>query len=102
VELLIQHAFEIFEVDRQNDWTEYFEKYNDVEEPKPVNAEEEAKLNLPDDESKEILDDLDEFDVDCDEEVEPTYSSSSISQLPPTHDMVRNAAKGRQESCKLF
>lgn len=90
---------EIFEVDKQNDWVEFFEKYPDVVEPKEcLDPEAEAKLSYN---TKAMLadeDDLDDDDFDGDEELEPaTCSNSSI--LPPTPDLI---GRYNPQSCEYL
>jgi len=43
VELLIQHAYEVFTVDRRVDWSNFFEQYPDVEEPKPMDRSQSGE-----------------------------------------------------------
>ncbi|KAI6184072.1 hypothetical protein M3Y97_00557100 [Aphelenchoides bicaudatus] len=91
VELLIQYAFEIFELDKQDDWTEFFEKYPDVTEPNEcLDPAAEAKLNY----SAKILADEDDLDEeDYFDEIE-----QSSSQLPPTPDLLaRNKAESSSD-----
>jgi hypothetical protein len=86
-------------VDKQNDWAEFFEKYPDVPEPNEcLDPDAEKKLNYT---SKNILADEDDLDYDDDfeYEVEPTCSSSSVSQLPPTPDLL---TRNKTESCEFL
>jgi hypothetical protein len=101
VENLIQHAFEIFEVDKQTDWVEFFEKYPDVVEPKEcLDPSVEEKLNYT---SKAILADEDDDDLEDDEyygeDLEPPTCSSSSVQLPPTPDLI---GRYKAESCEYL
>lgn len=86
-------------MDKQDDWTEFFEKYPDVPEPKEcLDPEAEKRLNYP---PKTILadeDDLDEYGSENEYEVEPTCSSSLASHLPPTPDLLTRKA----ESCEYL
>lgn len=91
---------EIFDIDKQEDWVEFFKTYPDVVEPKEcLDPEMEKKLTYS---SKSILADEDNLEDDLEEdeyEFEPTCSSSSVSQLPPTPDMI---ARYKAESCEYL
>uniref|UniRef100_A0A914E991 Uncharacterized protein n=1 Tax=Acrobeloides nanus TaxID=290746 RepID=A0A914E991_9BILA len=94
VELLIKHAFEIFCVDKMEDWKEFFQKYPDLAEPKILDEKSEAQIarqvNI------EIIEDEDlEDDDDIDEEPEMGNSSTNTSQQPPTPDLLRNTSNSR-------
>lgn len=96
VEMIIQFAFEIFEVDKQADWVEFFEKYQDAVEPKEcLDPGEEAKLNYN---SKMLADedDLDDEFGDEDEELNPPTCSSSV---PATPDLI---GRYKAESCEYL
>uniref|UniRef100_A0A915EV06 Uncharacterized protein n=1 Tax=Ditylenchus dipsaci TaxID=166011 RepID=A0A915EV06_9BILA len=73
VELLIQNAFEVFFVDKAVDWQEFFETYKDVAEPKLVDADMEADIELEDEGDE--LEEEEEYDI-CDEYTEIPSGSS--------------------------
>ncbi|KAI6242703.1 Protein kinase C and RhoGAP domain containing protein [Aphelenchoides fujianensis] len=91
VELLIQHAFEIFDVNREQDAKDFFSKYPEVPRPKPVDALTEMTLNsrLMGNDEDNLSDD---FDNSEDEQLD-AGSSGAFSQLPPTPDLLRTSKK---------
>jgi len=89
IELIIEYAFEIFDVDGKQDWKEFFEKYSNLKEPEQIEGDPidyaQEDIGLDGDE-----DDL-EDDYDGEDEIEQTAcSSSNVSQQPPTPDLLRN------------
>ncbi|KAH7706639.1 RhoGAP domain-containing protein, partial [Aphelenchoides avenae] len=96
VQMLIQHAFEIFCVDHQSDWKAFFERYPEVEEPKNAGAEcGVTTFTIDDPTLVGDEDDLEEEYEISDDEPEPTCSSSAISRQPPTPDLLRNTTGAR-------
>uniref|UniRef100_A0A158PNM3 F-BAR domain-containing protein n=1 Tax=Anisakis simplex TaxID=6269 RepID=A0A158PNM3_ANISI len=50
VELLIKNAFEVFNVDRAEDWHDFFQNYPEIEQPPAVDPETEAHIGEGEDE----------------------------------------------------
>uniref|UniRef100_A0AC34QM43 Uncharacterized protein n=1 Tax=Panagrolaimus sp. JU765 TaxID=591449 RepID=A0AC34QM43_9BILA len=92
IEIIINYAFEIFGVECKQDWKEFFEKYSNLKEPEQqlenVDQTDFTREGLGIGEDDDELDE--EFDGE--DEIEQTgCSSSNVSQLPPTPDMLRNS-----------
>ncbi|VDN50631.1 unnamed protein product [Dracunculus medinensis] len=88
VEMLIKHAFEIFGVDRADDWQRFFQKHVEIEEPLLADAEMEARL-----EQSDVLDVEDLLEDDND------TLCSSFSPQPPTPDLLKNTSRNKFSSC---
>ncbi|KHN81756.1 Rho GTPase-activating protein 29 [Toxocara canis] len=87
VELLIKNAFEVFNIDRAEDWRVFFQNYPDIEEPPAVDPEIEAHIGESEGlEEDDLLDD--ETDVVC----------ASFVPQPPTPDLLKNTSRGKNES----
>ncbi|KAI6194333.1 hypothetical protein M3Y96_01113900 [Aphelenchoides besseyi] len=102
VETLIQYAFEVFDVDRTDDWNHFFERYQ-LPIPNPVDAKTEANLNqtmL----ANEVDNLSDDFENSDDEQLDAEReSSTAFSQLPPTPDLLlRNKSKKAESSSEDF
>uniref|UniRef100_A0A914ZQJ2 Rho GTPase-activating protein 29 n=2 Tax=Parascaris univalens TaxID=6257 RepID=A0A914ZQJ2_PARUN len=87
VELLIKNAFEVFDVDRAEDWRIFFQNYPDIEEPATVDPEIEAHIGEGEGlEEDDLLDD--DADVVC----------TPFMPQPPTPDLLKNTSRGKNES----
>lgn len=87
VELLIKNAYDIFDMDRSEDWREFFRTYPDIEEPQAVDPETEACIGEGEGlEEEDLLDD--DGDVVC----------SPFLAQPPTPDLLKNTSRGKAES----
>ncbi|VDD87846.1 unnamed protein product [Enterobius vermicularis] len=83
VELLIKLAFEVFELDRIEDWKAFFQKYPELEEPQLVDLESEASI------TEEGLDDSIDY-----EDAEGLI----FQPQPPTPDLLKNTSRSKKES----
>uniref|UniRef100_A0A914W7W4 Uncharacterized protein n=1 Tax=Plectus sambesii TaxID=2011161 RepID=A0A914W7W4_9BILA len=96
VELLVKCAYKIFEVDGDQDWREFFERYPDVERPTPVDPDFEDKIPKVDMEDEETDDILEETVSGSGESTDG--QAHSFPGQPPTPDLLKNTNTSRYKA----